>query len=252
MQKYLQSIVKLYSSLLLELINRLYKGDIYYKLNEPQKVIYNGFNVIQHVFEYANNKTNNLEKSYFISQQACNYYCEYIEQIHESNLINTLNHNDAIIFVYKKTIFELYNKNQDTNLSNSIYLLQETTKDKSGDLSSKVVCLCHEVMYWDNNFTIEQRKFICEYYLPKILCNFKKIDLFIENIQLLKNKFVFSYDLYTQLLDEMLKYTKHNKNQMTDADEIILHFYYNHDKIEKSFHNNDMTNIVKLLILHGM
>ena len=39
---------------------------------------------------------------------------------------------------------------------------------------------------------------------------------------------------------------------MTDADEIILHFYYNHDKIEKSFHNNDMTNIVKLLILHGM
>ena len=85
MQKYQANLVKQYVTLLLELINRLHLSDVFYKLSDPQKIIYNGFNVIQHVFDYANSKMNNLENSFYICQQACNYYCEYIEQIYESN-----------------------------------------------------------------------------------------------------------------------------------------------------------------------
>lgn len=251
MQKYQANLVKQYVTLLLELINRLHLSDVFYKLSDPQKIIYNGFNVIQHVFDYANSKMNNLENSFYICQQACNYYCEYIEQIYESNLIHNLNHNDAIIFVYKKTIFELYNKTptEEDGLTNSMYLMQEVNKDNTGDISSKIVRICHEFMYWDNNYTIEQRKFLCEYYLPKLLTNPKHLDWFSENICLLKNKFCFEFSDYTNLLDEMLKLIKAYKKPH-DSDDIIMNFYGNQDILEESFSKKNIPQIVKVLIFH--
>ena len=251
MYKYPTVIVKNYISLLLELMNRLQLSSVFYKLSEPDKIIYNGFNVIQHVFEYSNNKTNNIETSFYISQQACNYYCEYIEQIHNSNLIHSLDHNDAIIFVYKKTIFELYNKteNSETGLTNSMYLLQQNSKDNNGNITSQITKVCHEFMYWENNYTIDERKFICEYYLPKILSNNKHLNWYIENIQLLKNKFSFQYNDYISLIDEMLKITRSQK-KINNIDDIILNFYNNQDVLENYYNENNITKIVKVLIFH--
>ena len=57
MHKYQVTIVKQYVALLLELINRIHLSDVFYKLSEPDKIIYNGFNVIQRVFDYANSRT---------------------------------------------------------------------------------------------------------------------------------------------------------------------------------------------------
>lgn len=251
MHKYQATIVKQYVALLLEFINRMYLSDVFCRLSEPDKIIYNGFNVIQHVFDYANSKTNNLENSFYLCQQACNYYCEYIEQIYDSNLVHNLNHNDAIIFVYKKTIFELYNENPsvELGLTNSMYLMQQVNKDNTGDITSKIVRICHEIMYWDNNYTIEQRKFLCEYYLPKLLAQQKYFHWFVENICLLKNKFSFDYSDYTLLLDEMLKYIKVYKN-VHNSDDIILQFYGNQDIIEKSFIKKNIPQIVKVLVFH--
>ena len=112
-------------------------------------------------------------------------------------IFHNLNHNDAIIFVYKKTIFELYNKNpsDESGLTNSMYLMQEVNKDNTGDISSKIVRICHEFMYWDNNYTIEQRKFLCEYYLPKLLANAKHLDWLSKIFVFLRINFVLIFPI---------------------------------------------------------
>ena len=38
------------------------------------------------------------------------YYIEYINQTYETNLQNTLNHSDAVLFIYTKTILILKTK----------------------------------------------------------------------------------------------------------------------------------------------
>ena len=101
----------------------------------------------------------------------------------------------------------------------------------------------------DNNYKIEQRKFLCEYYLPKLLTQSKYLDWFIENICLLKNKFLFDYSDYTLLLDEMLKYIKAYKS-VHNSDDIILKFYGNQEILEESFTKKNIPQIVKVLIFH--
>ena len=73
-------------------------------------VVHKGISTIGHVFLTLYLYTNNLELTAFHSQKAAFYYVEFIGQIgddHHSFL--QLNSKDAVLFVYKKTIFEIDN-----------------------------------------------------------------------------------------------------------------------------------------------
>ena len=67
-----------------------------------------GIMIINRVFEYTFIKTRNISSTYYYSIQALTYYLEYIEQIYKANLSQDINHSDAVFFVYKKTIFDLF------------------------------------------------------------------------------------------------------------------------------------------------
>ena len=63
-------------------------------------------NVFSIIFYY----TKNLELSFYHTQKAYYFYIEFIEQISDDNVtFLQLSSKDAILFVYKKTIFELNN-----------------------------------------------------------------------------------------------------------------------------------------------
>jgi hypothetical protein len=86
-------------------------------------IIVRGFDTLTNVFINVFYYTKNLELSYFHSQKSYYYYIEFMEQItDDQNTFLQLNSKDAIIYVYKKTIYEInndYRKNIETNKSDS-------------------------------------------------------------------------------------------------------------------------------------
>ena len=70
-----------------------------------------GLETIMHVFSMIFYYTKNLELTFYHSQKAYYYYVEFIEQISDDNVtFLQLSSRDAILFVYKKTIFDINNE----------------------------------------------------------------------------------------------------------------------------------------------
>ena len=76
--------------------------------NYKEFIIIKGIETISHVYKIILLYTKNLEFCYYNSKRALYYYIEFINQIGEENHdFLKLTPKDAILFVYKKTIFSL-------------------------------------------------------------------------------------------------------------------------------------------------
>ena len=81
--------------------NKMYYGFIFER----------GLETIIHVFSILLYYTKNLDLTYYHSQKAYFFYIEFIEQISDDTVTYLkLTSRDAILFVYKKTIYELNNE----------------------------------------------------------------------------------------------------------------------------------------------
>ncbi len=70
-----------------------------------------GIETLIHVFSVILYFTKNLELTFYHTQKAYYFYIEFIEQISDDNVtFLQLSSRDAILFVYKKTIFDLNNE----------------------------------------------------------------------------------------------------------------------------------------------
>ena len=73
-------------------------------------IIQKGINTINHVFNFLLLYTKNIDIIYHNCQKSYIYYVEFIGQIgQENHSFLQLNSNDATLFVYKKTIFDIPN-----------------------------------------------------------------------------------------------------------------------------------------------
>lgn len=81
------------------------------KSNFSQFLIIRGLDTIVNVFTSILFNTNNLEMAYFHSQKAFYFYVEFVGQISEDEkMFLQLSSRDAVMYVYKKTIFEINSK----------------------------------------------------------------------------------------------------------------------------------------------
>jgi len=84
------------------------------KVNVKNKPYFNyifmrGLDTIMHVFEGMLIHTKNVDLSVYHSQKAFYFYVEFIEQIMDTqNSFLKLSSRDAALFVYKRTLFEVY------------------------------------------------------------------------------------------------------------------------------------------------
>lgn len=74
-------------------------------------IIKKGLSIINYIFQFLLIYTKNLDVVYYNCQKGYIYYIEFIGQISEENhTFLQLNSNDAALFVYKKTIFDINNE----------------------------------------------------------------------------------------------------------------------------------------------
>ena len=82
------------------------KNKPYYKF-----IFQRGLESLIHVFSILFYYTKNLELTFYHAQKAIYYYIEFIEQISDENVsFLNLSSRDAVLFVYKKTIYEINNE----------------------------------------------------------------------------------------------------------------------------------------------
>jgi len=213
--------------------------------------MYIGMNTVYRVFEYILTKTKNIEKVCYYSKKACYYYLEYMEQIHSSNLQQNLNQMDAMLFVYKKTIFHLYDgENEDTfgTMTNIIASNGEIMIIDDTDLQNilkNISTATNLLFYWENTeFTLYERKELCNYldlFIKKCI-SAKQITYFLE---ILQKKISIKYPEYLLLLKEIIELNE-KKIKVCDVDQWRLNkFYIQKYEFEDKINENNIKGLVK-------
>lgn len=120
-----------------------------------QFVLERGLETIMHVFLMIFIYTKNIDIAVYHTQKAYYFYIEYIEQISDDAILFLkLSSRDAIVFVYKKTIFDIIN-----NIQHDLY---KTTPKEDAILNNvnnfvKVYKHIIHLIIYNPNFTYDNR-----------------------------------------------------------------------------------------------
>jgi len=213
-------------------------------LKDNAHILFVGLNAIQRVFEYVLIKTQSVEKAYYYSQRSYYYYLEYMEQIYQSNLSQNLNHTDAMFFVYKKTIIEMHDgeQNASSNTMSNIMTLNEQNQiidEKAGqELFLQLNKMLNTLFFWGNHgITCEDRLTLCNNYLLFYLLNVKYTYPLNAYIDILHQRISnMEFDKYNEIMKELLNGIKTKKNYDIDSTEYgLLKFYIDEDTMYERY-----------------
>jgi hypothetical protein len=256
-----QCISELYFNAIQELFNQIEQTDLNKQTDKLSNIMFIGVNSIHRVFEYVLLRKKNIEKATYYARQACYYFVEYMEQIHTSNLTNNLNNTDAVMFVYKKTIFEMHD-GDDSSSSNTMDNILTMTNDllhindeEWRSMYSRILQIVNVIFYWNNHtYSFKERKVICDELLLRYLYAVDKLDFataYLDNIQ---HNFEPNYDTYMNLLNSMItkseKMRRVRSGSVTDQEKnerLLNKFSANRDLLKEKYETGNMVELVNWL-----
>ena len=213
------NVFKKYTLLVLEYLNFISenintKKTYYYKF-----IILRGLGTISHVFNIILYYTKNLDMAYYHSQKSFYFYVEFIGQITEDhNTFLQLSSRDAIMFVYKKTIFDLHLELYKTsNISNND---NDKNNAKMLHIYENIVRLILECTIENNKLALIDvkriEKIFEKIYIHKLDYNvLNNIELFIEtynsNSRQNVDKYYNTIDLFVKKILKTKEEQKYNK-----------------------------------------
>jgi len=210
-----------------------------------------GINTINRVFEYTLTATKCIEKTKYYSQKSYCYYLEYIEQVGDLYLCQNLNHMDAVLFVYRKTIFDL--ENDDSDKSANIFSINSKPITMDDEELHKILSnafkLINVLFYWKNeNLTFLNRQAICNTFVNKLLIkksdNLETVYSYLEMIQ---HKIYMDYDQYCLLLTELCEKKMKKQDRMVCNEVFLMKFYIEETMLLDKFNSGNMKDLVKWL-----
>ena len=157
-----QEIIKKYSVLVkeyLELFQANVKFSNSYYLNN---IFTKGLTALNHIFNLILLYTKNINLAFTYCQKSIFYYIEFIDQISEdANSFLQLNSQDAVLFVYKKTIYDIDNEHR-----KNFVLTNEQDKQKLYVIKEITIIIEKIIGYYlDNKVQISE----IDSYLNKII-----------------------------------------------------------------------------------
>lgn len=248
----IDKIIETYVSILKEFIGLIDDSKHCDNPNNSIITMYIGMNAIHRVFEFILLKTKNIEKVCYYSKKTFYYYLEYMEQIHSSNLQQNLNQMDAILFVYKKTIFDLYDgENEDTfgtmtNIIASNGEIMNIDDETLQNMLKTISKIMNILFYWENNqITFYERKELCNYldFFMKKCFSTPHIIIFLE---ILQKKTTIKQSEYILLLKELIEMNEKKIKKICDINEWTLNkFYIQKNEFEDIIHEKNIKRLVK-------
>jgi len=254
-------VVEKYVAIMNEFFHLIQQSDLMQKLNYPVHSLYIGINALHRVFEFVLLRTKNVEKAYYCSQKTYYYYLEYIEQIHKSNLSQSLNHLDAILFVYKKTIFCIFDGSNDdessATMSNIMTLNETVLQFDERDYQNtfvKISKLTNLLFDWKNeNIEFQHRIQICNLYLLRFLKQISHMESTMDYLEVLQTKMNMNYNIYEELLKEILEKREKTKRARSESffseldknEYFLMKFYIEEPIFREKFDDGNMKEFVR-------
>lgn len=248
-----QHIVDAYMHLMKEYIDAFGKFTAETSAVQYDCMFYVGINIINKVYEYMLMKYGNVKNANYYGQKSYVYFIEYMEQIHEHGLALTINHNDAILFIYKKTIFESSdNGTPSTNdTMGNIFSLQQNTTILNIDECIATLQRTHSFMncllHWDNiHITTANRINICKHLLPSLLKFTNHGDITREYLEYIRSITKMSFTDYYEFLTEINKLFEVTMlHHITDINDLLIEkFYLDNGILRKKIEDNNMKELV--------
>ena len=255
-----REIVDKYVRIMCEYFELMLQSDIMAELKYPVLSLNIGVNSLHRVFEYVLLKTKSIDNAYCYAQRTYYYYLEYMEQIYKANLSQNLNHMDAILFVYKKTIFDIYDGDT-TNMSNkmtNIMTLNNSTiaidEREWRSVFVKMSKITNTIFHWKSNeLSFYDRKELCDNYLGGFLAKFENMDITVSYLEMIQQKCELSYIKYENLINEILEKNEKSKRKIVDFTEsdkneyFLVKFYIEEPVFREKIEGGDMKDLVRWL-----
>ena len=198
-----------------------------------------GFRAITNVFQINYIISKDIDTAYYSSKKAYLYYLEYLEQMNGTNICHDLNHTDAIIFIYNKSIIN-YSNNKNITTSS---LSSDFEFEKINTKISKFI----NILLWWNNTHVCRHYILKEYsikYINHFLLSTENEKIF-ENIILyleIAQKKDMTSDQYSEFLKET--YNRIKKQNFIHWNEYVIFKIKDYDENL----NSPMIDWVKWLI----
>jgi hypothetical protein len=237
------------------------QSEIVRKSKYIDTILYNGANIVIHVFTmhvYANQSLENIYKQ-CCSAYVC--YLEYIEQLDKTNLANNLYISDISIFVYKLTLGELV---KNSGYEGADEIIGGSRNKHIVDVVTKT---WNTLLAWNTPLSFNARLAICDVHLTKyaklfhILSYDDKLSsmlvpgskAFWDYLGIIQEKWVMNDNLYFAFLNEYYRclYKLHCENLLPDyshMSEKMLLFCIQYHLEDKPTEEN-IRSIVKRLVI---
>jgi len=224
-----ERIVIKYCLIVEEYFDTVTKLNVLNTLSNPDYTMFLGLEIMNLIFGFVLLKKKSVDYAYFYSQKSYCYFLEYIEQIYKSDLSQCLNHTDVVLFVYKKTIFEILYNTDDENshcVENIMSLNEETSEEgDSMELNRffNILSSFTMIFFYRNSQEIryEDRSVLAKKYLRRLAENIECLP-FIENgLKIIQDRFPINMSVYAKILDEITEKlsNKQFRNRCTNHSE---------------------------------
>jgi len=230
------SHIECYSKIIIKYFEQINQSNIPKKLI-AEKIIYVGLNTISHIFSIYLEKMRNLDITFFYCDKAIHYYLEYIEQISNLHIKHDLNYNDAVIFVYSKTLatnlsedtnnltVNLSNDTTPINLLNSLHYSKDILPEYDlRPLLHNIFKITNCILNWNIVLPLSIRISIINTHLYNYSQVLSIQPNYIKIIEFINEKIAMNPDIYQEWLIELYKGIKRNKRHISceEIDEKIL------------------------------
>uniref|UniRef100_A0A6C0K221 Uncharacterized protein n=1 Tax=viral metagenome TaxID=1070528 RepID=A0A6C0K221_9ZZZZ len=227
-------------------------SEIVRKSKYMDTILYNGANIVIHVFTMHVYSNHSLENIYIQCGKSYVCYLEYIEQLDKTNLANNLYISDISIFVYKLTLGEL--------ASSPIRYEENANGSKVTDCSKKdcidlVVKTWNTLLAWNSCMSFNARLAICDVQVTryaKLFHNILVYQPFMDYLGIVQEKWAMDENVYFAFLNEYYRriYKLKHANKLPydlDMSEKILLFCTQYH-LEYDPTEDNMRSIVSILL----
>lgn len=251
-------ITKSYISIINEFIDAFLKISFESTTMPPNEqydcMLYIGINLIYRVYNHGLLIFNNIKTAEYYSQKAHVFFIEYTKQIYNHELTFNINPNDAILFIYRKTIFDF--DNIDSKQGNNKVVNMFSLKESNEVMPNITNCISHlqqlhvfinQLVQWKHNeITTTNRTHLCKHYIQKLLKNIEFLETITTHLKYICNDRKLSFSKYCILLDETVNLLdlKTCNHELNKNDIILMKYYSGSPYIQEKIDNNQLKELV--------
>jgi hypothetical protein len=199
-------LIKMLLNIIYEYLDNMKNSEFFTKLENNVFLLSIGFRMMVHIFQLNYIHSKNINDVYFNCQKAYYYYLEYLEQMYSTNMCQELNHLDALLFVYSKTLVKYDNNSVNVcHKPQNKFVLPKTTNLHEKNIfikkMSKITKLLNTLFWWENSSikTFPDKSLFFEILMKHCNNETDELQIVLEE----KQKIKVSYDDYILFLQQL-------------------------------------------------